>query len=137
MDTNSFTMYLTLIVLGLFIINNLYKQLSLSIAKAKGAIYHKLPQEEAIEQINNNKNIVILDVRTPNEFKSGHIKKAKNISILREIIDKYPDKTTKMFLYCQSGSRSIKTAKKLVMKGYKEIYDIGGLSYWNYGTTKK
>lgn len=137
MDTNSFTMYLSFVVIGLLIINNLYKQIALALAKSKGAIYHQISQDDAKNKMDNDRNIVILDVRTPNEYKTGHIKKAKNISLVNEIIKKYPDKETKMYLYCQSGSRSIKTAKKLVIKGYKEIYDIGGLSYWNYGTTKK
>lgn len=137
MDSNTFTMYLSIGVIGLIILNNIYKQIALMLAKSKGAIYHKISQDDAKEQIDNDNKLVILDVRTPNEYKTGHIKKAKNISILKEIMNKYPDKNTKIFLYCQSGSRSVKAAKKLVINGYKEIYDIGGLSYWNYGTTKK
>ncbi len=137
MDTNSFTMYLAIIVVAILIINNVYKQIIMFIAKSKGAEYHYLSQDDAKSQMDSDKNIVILDVRTPNEFQTGHIKRAKNISSIKEIQSKYPNKDTKFFVYCQSGSRSVKAAKKLVMKGYKEIYDIGGLSYWNYGTTKK
>ncbi|MGD1822986.1 MAG: rhodanese-like domain-containing protein [Pleomorphochaeta sp.] len=136
MDTNSFTMYLTLIVIVVLIFRNIYQQIALLRAKSKGAIYHKITSEDAKYMIDDDRSLVIIDVRTPNEFKSGHIKKAKNIANINSIVNKYPNKNTKILINCASGSRSIKAAKKLVIKGYKEVYDIGGLSSWKYGTVK-
>lgn len=137
MSTNDVTMYLVIGVASILLINNLYQRIAMMRAKAKGAIYHRISQEDAKEQMDKDKNIVILDVRTPNEYKTGHIKRAKNLATPKEVESKYPNKDTVLFVYCQSGSRSLKASKKLVMKGYTEVYDIGGLSYWNYGTTKK
>jgi rhodanese-related sulfurtransferase len=137
MNTNDFTMYLAIIAVAVLLINNIYQRISMLRAKAQGAFYHKLDQDEAKTYMDKDKSIVVLDVRTPNEYKNGHIKRAKNLSSVKEIASKYPNKDTVFYVYCQSGSRSLKAAKKLVMKGYKEVYDIGGLSYWNYGTTKK
>lgn len=137
MNTNDFTMYLAIIAVAVLLINNIYQRISMLRAKAQGAFYHKLDQDDAKTYMDKDKSIVVLDVRTPNEYKNGHIKRAKNLSSVKEIASKYPNKDTVFYVYCQSGSRSLKAAKKLVMKGYKEVYDIGGLSYWNYGTTKK
>ena len=137
MNTNDFTMYVAIIAVAFFLINNIYQKIAMLRAKAKGAVYNKIDQDEAKTQMDRDKSIVILDVRTPNEFKSGHIKRAKNISSPKEVAAKYPNKDTIFFVYCQSGSRSVKAAKKLVMKGYTQVYDIGGLAYWKYGTTKK
>lgn len=137
MNNNDFTTYLAIIFLGLFFINYLYKQIRFLIAKSKGAIYHKISQEQAKELMDSDNEIINIDVRTPAEFKGGHIKGAKNYSDMNKLAIAYPDKYTILFINCQSGSRSSKASKKLVLKGYTNIYDIGGISTWNYGTTKR
>jgi rhodanese-related sulfurtransferase len=137
MNTNDFTMYLAIIAVALLLINNIYQRIAMLRAKAQGAEYHRIDQDDAKEKMDRDRSVVILDVRTPNEYKSGHIKKAKNLSSPKEIANKFTDKDTVFILYCQSGSRSSKISKKLVIKGYTQVYDLGGLSYWNYGTTKK
>jgi len=137
MNTNDFTMYLAIIAVTLLLINNIYQRIAILRAKMQGAEFHQLDQDEAKIAMDKDKSIVVLDVRTPNEYKSGHIKKAKNISSAKEVASKYSDKDTVFFVYCQSGSRSSKYAKKLVIKGFTQVYDIGGLSSWDYGTTKK
>lgn len=128
MNTNDFTMYMTIIILGGIILNKVYNQVRLIIAKSNGAIYHRISQEEAFESMKNDKSIINIDVRTPQEFKTGHIKGAINHPNINTITAKYTNKDTKMFINCQTGSRSSKVSKKLVMKGYTNIYDIGGLS---------
>lgn len=137
MSTNDFTMYVAIAVVAYLLINNLYQKIGMFRAKSKGAVYNKIDPSVAKSEIDKNRSVVVIDTRTPNEYKTGHIKKAKNIFSVKEITAKYPDKDTVLFLYCQSGSRSVKIAKKLVIRGYTQIYDIGGLYNWSYGTTKK
>lgn len=82
------------------------------------------------------KNIQLIDVRTPREFVDGHIANARNFdyfnqSRFKEEIEKL-DKTKPVYLYCRSGNRSQKAAKMLVDSGFEKIYDLkGGFMLWN------
>lgn len=81
-----------------------------------------------------NKTVQLIDVRTPNEYLSGHIKGAKNIDFYSgkfNIEFSKLDKEKAVYVYCRSGSRSRQTANKLAAIGFKEIYDLKGgiLSY--------
>ena len=76
-----------------------------------------------------NKNVQLVDVRTPAEFKAGHIKGAKNIDFFSGNFESNFDKLNKekaVYVYCRSGSRSWQAAKKLEAMGFKEIYDLKG-----------
>lgn len=76
-----------------------------------------------------SQNIQLIDVRTPKEFKSGHIKGAKNIDFFSGRFNLEFDKLDKakpVYVYCRSGSRSRQTAKKLANMGFNEIYDLQG-----------
>jgi len=71
---------------------------------------------------------LLIDVRTPQEFHSGHLKKA--VSIQYNKIDaeiKYfaPDKEQTIVVYCQSGRRSDIAAKKLKNLGYRNVINAG------------
>jgi phage shock protein E len=72
----------------------------------------------------------LVDVRTPEEYKDGHLKYAKNIDIksagFAAEISKL-DKNKRVYLYCRSGSRSGKATDTLASLGYKRGYNIGGL----------
>lgn len=77
----------------------------------------------------------LVDVRTAREYKSGYIANAINIDLFRpghfKIEIEKLDKTKPVFLYCRSGQRSRKAAKKLVKWGFSEIYDLeGGILNW-------
>jgi len=77
------------------------------------------------------KGALILDVRTPDEFKGGHLKGATNISI--DILDKSYSKLPKsktIVVYCRSGSRSAMAAKMLKAKGWN-VLDVATQSEWN------
>jgi rhodanese-related sulfurtransferase len=82
-----------------------------------------------------NKEVQLIDVRTPNEFRSGHIKNAKNIDFYSGTFHlelSKLDKTKAVYLYCRSGSRSRLTANKLAAMGFIEIYDLkGGILKYN------
>ncbi len=74
---------------------------------------------------------LLLDVRTPEEFASGHIAGAVNISVeqlagrLSEVPQDKP-----VVLYCRSGNRSGQAAQILEQAGYTQIYDLGGIVAW-------
>ncbi|WP_236011141.1 rhodanese-like domain-containing protein [Olleya sediminilitoris] len=81
-----------------------------------------------------NKNVQLIDVRTPKEYNSGHIKNAKNIDFFSSKFNAQFDKLDKdkaIYVYCRSGSRSKQASKKIVTLGFKEIYDLKG-GFLNY-----
>ena len=81
------------------------------------------------------KKVQLFDVRTSQEYNSGHIKNAINVDVFNKnsfvAHFKTLDTETPVYLYCRSGSRSQKAAKLLVELGFKEIYDLkGGFLNW-------
>lgn len=87
------------------------------------------------EKIAATPNAIILDVRTPEEFSSGHIDQAKNNNWLGDTFvsdAEKLDKSMPVFVYCKSGVRSQKAAEKLNNLGFKTIYQLeGGLLKWD------
>ena len=76
---------------------------------------------------------IILDVRTAQEFASGHIPGAMlfpNENIGTEEIAQLPDKSQLILVYCRSGNRSKQAADKLVRLGYTNIVEFGGINSW-------
>ena len=77
---------------------------------------------------------VILDVRTPEEFKDGHIEGALLINFFdadfKEQVEAL-DKEKPVYIYCRSGNRSQKAGNILTEMGFKEVYDIeNGFMSW-------
>lgn len=94
---------------------------------------------EDIEQLQQNKDIVLLDTRTEEEYNNGHIKGFINIPLdeLRENLDKI-DKTKKVYITCQIGLRGYIAYRILAQNGY-ECYNLsGGYRLYNsiYNETK-
>lgn len=81
------------------------------------------------------KEVQLVDVRTPKEYKSGHLAKAVNIDFFhhgsfRTSFEKF-NKEEPVYLYCRSGQRSLKAAKKLISWGFTKVYDLeGGILNW-------
>ena len=72
---------------------------------------------------------IIIDVRTIDEYKSGHIENALNIEW--QSIDEINDsiaKDEKIYLYCRSGNRSGKAQNILINMGYKDVINLGGIN---------
>lgn len=86
------------------------------------------------------KNVQLIDVRTPEEYRRGHIKGAKNINFLDEgFLSEFEalDKEKSVFIYCRSGNRSAKASKKLTEAGFKHIIDLeGGYKAWKSSVEK-
>lgn len=95
-----------------------------------------LSPEEAHKLINENKDVIILDVRAKEEFSSGHMPKAKSFPI-HEIpsrideLEKFKDKP--ILVYCASGGRSPIAIKHLLKNNFINIYHLNkGISAWKY-----
>lgn len=75
---------------------------------------------------------VLLDVRTREEYKGGHIGGSVNLPLdniesAHTIINK---KDTPVYVYCHSGARSSRACRQLRAMGYKEAVNIGGICSW-------
>ena len=89
---------------------------------------------EAFEKVISDTSVVRLDVRSIDEYASGHIAKAINIDVMK---DDFTTKATSLLpkdktiaLYCRSGRRSKKAAGILVENGYNVIELNSGISGW-------
>ena len=85
--------------------------------------------------------VQLVDVRTPAEFRQGHIKSAKNIDVSSgEFQTKIEalDKSKPVYVYCRSGHRSNMAARKMEKAGFTLIYDLkGGINSWSGPTVIK
>ena len=95
--------------------------------------YRQVTTQEAVEIMEQEKNYIILDVRTPQEYSIGHIPNAvliPNETIGTEDLPQLPDKSQLILVYCRSGNRSKQAAEKLVKLGYTNIVEFGGIYSW-------
>jgi len=79
-----------------------------------------------------NEPYILLDVRTPEEYASGHIPSALNIPYDR--LEKTPptdDKKALIIVYCRSGNRAGIAKKILNAAGYVRVEDFGAIGRWN------
>lgn len=113
--------------------------LSMSIAltgcsnPSEGGSYMQISMNEAVEMMETEKDYIILDVRTIEEYEEGHIPGAicvPNETIGENVIEELPDKGQVIFVYCRSGNRSKQAATKLAEQGYTNIYEFGGIIDW-------
>ena len=103
------------------------------------AAYHKISAEEAYEMM-ASQEVVVVDVRTREEYDGGHIENAvlvPNESIDSEMPEALPDKEATLLIYCRSGRRSKDAAQKLLALGYQSVYDFGGVIDWPYELVKE
>ena len=82
-----------------------------------------------------NKDVQLVDVRTPREYRSGHLAKAINIDYYKRsaFLEAFEslNKEKPVYIYCRSGVRSAKAAHKLISMGFTKIYDLeGGILNW-------
>lgn len=89
--------------------------------------------EETASKLRNNKNVILLDVRTDGERERGYIKGSlhKPLHTIKAGINdlaKYKDK--EIICYCQSGARSLSAALILQKNGFNAANLLGGYSRW-------
>jgi len=112
--------------------------------KSKISGVKSIAAQDAIMMI-NKQNAIIVDVRSVDEYKKGHIVNAKNIPVSQ--IDKgsfseiEKHKESPIIVVCASGDRSASAASKLVKAGFTQVNNLlSGMNGWaaaNLPTTKK
>ena len=116
---------LPLILFALFLTIGAYAQTS----QSKLSDTKKSP-EAIIREIKEGKAYLV-DVRTPEEYKEGHLAYSKNIDIkaadFKTQVSKL-DRSKPVYLYCRSGNRSGKAADTLQTLNFKAAYNIGGFA---------
>lgn len=105
------------------------------LACSNGQNSSMLSAKEFQDKITELGNVVILDVRTPDEFKGGTIENAVNADItsydFTNVVQTL-DKSTPVMVFCLSGGRSKDAAKALRNMGFNTVYELkGGILKWN------
>lgn len=86
-----------------------------------------LDSEEFLEKYKNDKNAVLLDVRTEDEFNDGHIPNSILIDIYSPSFPekiKSLDKSKNYYVYCRSGNRSYHAGIFMIREGFKNVYNL-------------
>ena len=91
---------------------------------------HEVRPEEALDRY--DESAYILDVRTPEEYREGHIPGARLLPV-GELGRRYREvpQNEAVYIICRSGSRSAAATVWLLKKGYGNVYNItGGMNRW-------
>jgi rhodanese-related sulfurtransferase len=99
------------------------------------AVLTKITAEQAKEMIDSSTELVVLDVRTQEEYEEGHIEGAILIpddEIATKAEELLTDKNATLLVYCRSGRRSALASQLLNELGYTSVYDFGGILDWPY-----
>jgi rhodanese-related sulfurtransferase len=100
--------------------------------ESKSASITNITADEVYKMLSSNKDYFILDVRSKEEFDSGHIEGAYLIPVseLENRLAELPQDKP-IIVHCMSGSRSTSAANILLEKGFKEIFNMkGGITEW-------
>ena len=86
-----------------------------------------------VEEYRTTAGALLLDVRTPQEYRQGHIPGSQNIPLqqLDEIEFEVEDRNVPLFVYCRSGSRSGQAVEELRSMGYRCVTNIGGIANYS------
>lgn len=102
--------------------------------------YRQITMDEAVVMMEEESDYIILDVRTPDEYREKHIPGAVNIpneNIGTEEIPELPDKEQLILVYCRSGNRSKQASEKLAALKYTNVVEFGGINDWKGETVSE
>jgi len=97
--------------------------------------YLDISPETAKERLDSDEEVILLDVRTQEEYKDSHIPDSVLIpldTLESEAPELLTDKDIPIFVYCRSGNRSVAASEILVELGYTNVYNLGGINDWPY-----
>ena len=85
---------------------------------------------KGLKEYAEKENAVLLDVRTPQEYREGHIPGSKNVPLqtLDKVRSVVENKDAELFVYCHSGARSRQATAMLQHMGYTNVQNIGGIA---------
>lgn len=134
MRATAFIFFLSILTVLSF--NQGYAENDENESKSQPQIIKNITVEEAhtlIQKNENNGNLVIMDVRTPEEYNEEHIENSSNIDFysdnFKEELNKL-DKSKTYVIHCRSGSRSSNTLDLMKELGFREVYNMGGILQW-------
>ena len=88
---------------------------------------------QGVQEYKNAAGAVLLDVRSPQEYREGHIPGSQNVPLQQ--IDKVEEvtenKDTVLYVYCHSGARSRQAVSLLKHMGYTNVHNIGGIAAYS------
>ena len=102
-----------------------------------GKLYEDVNVEQA-KKIIDNDEVVVIDVRTQEEFAEGHIPNAMLIPVdeIDNVMEEM-DKDTSYLMVCRSGNRSAMASELLAKNGFQHIKNMeGGMNKWTYEVEK-
>lgn len=88
-------------------------------------------KSKPITEVSQNElnNVILVDVRTPEEYRAGHLDNSLNINWFDADFAKQMeavDKAETIYVYCKKGGRSAKAAQLLDSLGYKNVVNLEG-----------
>lgn len=104
---------------------------------AEDNAYKKISSQEVKQMLDFGESIKLIDMRKAEEYEEGHIPGAFFVApnaTRKDIYDKLPDSDATVIIYSSSDSNSKKAARKLIMLGYTDVFDMGSFNNWEYET---
>ena len=88
---------------------------------------------QGVKEYRATDGAVLLDVRTPDEYRQGHIPGSKNVPLqsISKVTGMIDNKSTPIFVHCLSGARSRQAAAILKQMGYTNVNNIGGIAAYS------
>lgn len=127
------------LIIMLLISLSLFGMTACDSENGKASTYEQITAEQAKTIMDTEKDYVIIDARTEDEFAEGHIENAILIpeyEIANRAEKELPDKEQLILVYCRSGRRSKIASEELVNLGYTNVKEFGGIIDWPYEVVK-
>ena len=88
---------------------------------------------QGVQEYKNAAGAVLLDVRTPQEYREGHIPGSQNVPLqqLDKVEEVTENKDTVLYVFCHSGTRSRQAISLLKHMGYTNVHNIGGIAAYS------
>ena len=88
---------------------------------------------QGVQEYKNATGAVLLDVRSPQEYREGHIPGSQNVPLqqLDKVEEVTENKDTVLYVYCHSGARSRQAISLLKHMGYTNVHNIGGIAAYS------
>lgn len=97
--------------------------------------YKNVNLKNAVKTVNNSTNLILLDVRTAEEYSSGSIPNSINIDVLSSDFKskiELLDKNKEYLVYCRSGNRSSIASSIMSTNGFIKIYNLNNVNYSDF-----
>ena len=97
--------------------------------------YSNINLKKAIKTINNSTNLMLLDVRTAEEYSAGNIPNSINIDVLSpdfKLKIDLLDKNKEYLVYCRSGNRAAIASSIMATNGFVKIYNLNNVNYSDF-----